>query len=542
MQPRFQYAAAWSELQLADLEQWQVALAAALVTLVLVWLWSLAAGVLADAQEIGFVQLLCNALKTLPLVRGWVRRQKLSTMKQIRASMQRKHDPNDIAVRQLPQQGLSAEAVRDRLKFKEAKDLQIVEGSSKVSGALYMAGSDHRQLLADAYTMYAHTNPIHSDVFPSVRQLEAEVIAMTAALLGGGPQGNPEVCGAMTSGGSESILTAVKASRDYMRAVRGIRKPEMVIGDSAHAAFFKAAEYFKIKLVKVPVGKDYRLSAATVKRAITANTILVVASSPGFPHGVIDHVADIAKVTRQRRVLLHVDACLGGFVLPFARKLGYPIPPFDFAVPGVTSMSVDTHKFGMAHKGTSVVLYHSKELRQFQYTSITEWTGGLYISPGFAGSRSGALIASAWAALVHQGEDGYLGTTKQLMDAAAQFAEGVSQTEGLELCGRPDMCVVAFKSNSKAINIYKVNDLMSGKGWHLNALMFPPAVHMCFTAQHTQIVGKLIQDLKDSVQQLRENPDSVQGGTAPIYGMAGVIPDRKAVGEILIATQDVLLE
>lgn len=368
---------------------------------------------------------------------------------------------------------------------------------------------------------------------------------MTAALLGGGPAGDPRVCGAMTSGGTESILSAVKTARDYMAATRGISDaPEMVVAESAHAAFIKAAEYFKIRLVRVPVGPDFRLSGRAVARALSRRTVLVVASAPGFPHGVMDHVEDIAEVCRRAGVPLHVDACLGGFVLPFARDLGHPIPPFDFSVPGVTSMSVDTHKFGQAHKGTSVVLYRCPEVRRFQYTQVTEWTGGLYISPGFAGSRSGALIATAWAAMVHLGRDGYVAAARGVMAAAAQFAAGVAAIDGLEVVGAPEMCVVAFRSVEPGLNIYTVNDLLSARGWHLNALQRPAALHVCFTAAHSPAaVAELVQDLGECVAGVRAHPGGgAADGMAPLYGMAATVPDRRIVGNFLVAYQDILLE
>lgn len=542
LQPHMNRATAWTDKQLESLQPWQIALLAIGSTWVVLKLLRWLSDLVADVRDVGVVQTSLNILKSLPILSGIVRREVDKVLDKVVKSMPKLVDPQDPELRQLPVQGLTGSAIRDKLNYKASKNLQITEGSSKVSGALYMAGKEHLDLLLDAYGTFSHTNPLHTDVWPSMRQLESDVIAMTASMLGGGVNGNPDVCGAMTGGGSESILTMMKACRDYSRFVKGIRNPEMIIGDSAHAAYFKGAEYFKIKLVMVAVGADYRLSGKAVRKAVTRNTILVIASAPGFPHGVVDHIEDIAQVTRRYKLLLHVDACLGGFVLPFARKLGYPIPPFDFSVRGVTSMSVDTHKFGMAHKGTSVVLYHSKQLRQYQYTKITEWTGGLYISPGFAGSRSGALIATAWSSLVHMGEQGFMHITHQLMQAAQQFAEGVKQIDGLEVVGNPDMCLVAIKSTSKTLNIYKVNDLMSQRGWHLNALQFPSSIHMCFTAQHTEVVPDLLKDLRDSVRALKEDPNCVKDGKAPVYGMANINPDRSMVGEILVAVQDNLLD
>ncbi|KAL4518135.1 hypothetical protein Ndes2526A_g01416 [Nannochloris sp. 'desiccata'] len=492
----------------------------------------------------GWKQLASGFVLDLPGVRGFVARQQAATTAKLRESLQKGKDVTD-AILVLPKEGISAAQIKSRLARKARDDIRFSEGESKVSGAVYLSGTSHQLLLNEVYKQFSITNPMHADVFPSVRKMEGEVVAMTAALLGGGPAGDPGVCGAMTSGGTESILSAVKASRDYMAATRGIEHPEIVIAESAHAAFIKAAEYFKIRLIRVPVGKkDYRLSAKAVAKAISRNTILVVASSPGFPHGVMDHIEDIAAVARRKGVLLHVDCCLGGFVLPFARDLGYSIPPFDFSVPGVTSISVDTHKFGQAHKGTSVVLYRNAAIRRYQYTSITDWTGGLYISPGFAGSRSGALISTAWAAMVHMGRDGYVAATKTMMDAALQFSVGVSKIEGLEVIGRPEMCVVAFKSiQHDMLNIYKVNDLLSARGWHLNALQRPAALHICFTAAHSaSTVAELLRDLEECVAGVLAHPESGGDGMAPLYGMAATVPDRRIVGNFLIAYQDILLE
>ncbi|GIL46345.1 hypothetical protein Vafri_3350 [Volvox africanus] len=410
------------------------------------------------------------------------------------------------------------------------------------------ADGEHRALLDDTYKLFSLTNPLHADAFPSVRQMEAEVVAITADLLGGGPNGpNLNVCGAMTSGGTESILSAVKASRDYMAERKGIREPEMIIGVSAHAAYWKAAEYFRIKLHVVPVGRDFRLSVANVRRYINRNTAILVASAPGFPHGLVDDVKGIARLAARAGICCHVDACLGGFCLPFVRRLGGRVPPFDFSVPGVTSMSVDTHKYGQAHKGTSVVLYSCPELRAHQYTRITDWTGGLYISPGLAGSRPGALIASAWASLVHLGEEGLMAATRDIINARDTLIAGIrSEIPELEVIGEPEMGVVAFRSRKpRDINIYVLNDWLSTRGWHLNALQAPPALHFCFTAMNAVSAPALVVALRQGVAEQLANPqvaaEAARRGSAPLYGMANVTLDRGMLGEFLVAYQDVML-
>ncbi|KAK9826850.1 hypothetical protein WJX81_007792 [Elliptochloris bilobata] len=544
--PHMERATAMVDTRLSFLAPWQVVLLTMVLTLVAVRLWSVVATRAADVLSTGLLQSVIDAVKALPIISTLMEREHAKMTVKIRESMRGKAGEEEEAVLlELPPKGAPPQQVLKRMRSRERCDVRIAEGDSRVSGTLYLADAEHCGLLSEAYAAFAHTNPMHTSVFPSVRRMEREVVAMTAAMLGGGPDGDPGVCGAMTSGGSESILTAVKAARDWARRIRGVRRPEMVVAVSAHAAFVKAAEYFGIKLVRVPVGGDFRLAAAAVRRAMTRNTALVVASAPCYPHGVIDDVAGIAEVAGRAGVWCHVDACLGGFVLPFARQLGYRVPAFDFAVPGVSSMSVDTHKFGMAHKGTSVVLYRSAALRRHQYTRVTEWSGGLYISPGFAGSRSGALIATAWASMMHLGNEGFLRVTAQIMQVAAEFAAGVRAIPELRLTGEPAMAVVGFMASDPApgarrLDVYALNDAMGMRGWHLNALQRPPALHMCFTATHSS-AQPLLKDLHECVAEVAKGDSKVAGGMAPVYGMADISPDRAIIGEFLVAYQDVLL-
>jgi len=497
----------------------------------------------------GFLPAIFKTIRSIPFVSRRLQQEKAK----VRGDLLQGRSHLIPPLTELPLKGTEPKALLQQITQKSQGDTQIKHGSSQISGAVYIGSANHRKMLDQVYSMFAVSNPLHASVFPSVRQMEAEVVAMTGRMLGGGGEANPDVCGAMTSGGSESILLAMKAARDWARNKRGVRRPELIIARSAHAAYYKAAEYFKMRLITLPVDKDWRLSGEAVKKALTSNTAAVVASAPGFPHGVVDHIEDIAKVCRRKGVWLHVDACLGGFVLPFARKLGRQIPPFDFSVPGVTSMSADTHKFGLADKGTSVVLYASPEHRMLQYTSITDWSGGLYISPTMAGSRPGALIATAWASMVRMGEEGYLESTRRLMAAVDRFKEGVNTIPELEVMGSPEMSVVAIQARDSAkLNVYKLNDLMEKAGWHWNALQSPPALHFCFTPNHvgdgssngkqqTDVVQQLLEALRAGVATLMANPDAVQGGSAPMYGMANVVPDRGMIGEFLVAYQDVML-
>jgi glutamate/tyrosine decarboxylase-like PLP-dependent enzyme len=333
---------------------------------------------------------------------------------------------------------------------------------------------------------------------------------------------------------------AVRAYRNRARAEHGITAPEMVIADSAHAAFDKAAESFGIEAVKVPVGPDSRADVAAMAAAITDDTIVVVGSAPGYPHGLIDPIEELAAAAQERGVGFHTDACLGGFVLPWAAKLGADVPPFDFRVPGVTSMSCDTHKFGYAAKGTSVVLYRGEDLRHHQFFTFTDWPGGLYATPSFAGSRPGGLSAACWAAMVATGEQGYLDATKGILDAAAKIKAGIADIDGLEVIGDP-LFNVAFKATGDDLDVYRVLDEMSHRGWSLNGLQRPPALHICCTRRHAEpgVAERFLSDLAEATAAAREEP-AAEGGSAPLYGFAASLPDdqRSVIGDFLAAYMD----
>mmetsp|Transcript_15689 Transcript_15689/g.43899 ORF Transcript_15689/g.43899 Transcript_15689/m.43899 type:complete len:682 (+) Transcript_15689:29-2074(+) len=526
---------------------WQVAVISSLSTAVVLWLTGKVVEWLHTVNDVGVKAYSLRALKCVPGVQGYINKELAKVAQEIWQDVSKNGIPkDDPPLMVLPNEGFTFDRLKEWIEVKAAtSSASAAVGRSRMSGSVYFPQSEkHAELLQLAYRAFTSANPLHGDAFPAVRRMEVEVVAMTASLLGGGPQGNRHVCGMMTSGGTESILSAVKASRDFMQMVKSTKRPEMVIAESAHPAYFKAASYFGLKLVKVPVDKkSFRLTATAVKGAITPDTILVIASAPGYPHGVMDDVADIATVALRARVLLHVDACLGGFVLPFARKLGYPIPPFDFSLAGVTSMSVDTHKFGLSHKGTSVVLFAGPKLRSQLYTAVTEWSGGPYISPGFPGSRSGSLIATAWASLASIGMSGFLELTAGIMETCIAFKDGLgSRFPDLEVMGQPEMSVIAFRSTSRSLNIYQLNDMLSKKGWHLSALHLPPALHMCFTASHTpETAEQLLQDIAACREALLSGEGNAEGGSAKLYGMSSSLPDRKLVGDILSIYQDIQL-
>jgi sphinganine-1-phosphate aldolase len=408
------------------------------------------------------------------------------------------------------------------------------------SGAVYNGDQEHIEFLNEVYALNSQANPLHPDLWPSAVKFEAEIVAMTATMLGGGDDGLPTVCGTVSSGGTESIMLAMRTYRDQAKAERGITAPEMVVPLSAHAAFDKASHYFGITIVPVPLDADWRADVGAAEAAITDNTIALVGSAPGFPHGIIDPIEELSELARAAGVGFHTDCCLGGFVLPWAEKLGYDVPPFDFRLPGVTSISADTHKFGYAAKGTSVVLYRTPDIRMHQYYRTATWMGGLYYSPTFAGSRPGALSAECWAAMVAFGEEGYLAATKKILEAAAVIRKGIEDIPELEVIGDP-LWVIAF--TSETLDVYGISDQMGQRGWSLNGLQHPAAAHICVTLRHTQpgVADRFVADLRASVEALAGMPGA-EGVMAPIYGMTGAVDTRATVEELLGRYADLMFK
>ncbi len=437
--------------------------------------------------------------------------------------------------RAIPEQGCTREQILAQMEALRAREQSRWE-KGRVSGAVYHGDTEHINFINQVYALNSQSNPLHADLWPSTVKFEAEIVSMTAQMLSAGQ--NPEICGTVSSGGTESILLAMKTYRDWARARRGIKRPELIAPVTAHAAFDKAAQYFGYKLVHIPVGADFRADVDAARRAITRNTVVIVGSAPTFPHGAIDPIGALSELAREHRIAFHTDACLGGFVLPWAEQLGYPVPAFDFRLPGVTSISADTHKYGYAAKGTSVILYRTQDLRRFQYYTASDWPGGLYFSPTFAGSRPGALSAACWAAMVTLGERGYLEATRAILETSAEIKQGLREIPELRILGDP-LWVIAFASDR--LDIYRVMDFMSTRGWSLNGLHRPAAVHLCVTLRHAQpgVAAQFLADLKDAVAYVKAHPGK-KGGMAPVYGLAASLPFRGMVSDLLKRYIDLL--
>ena len=396
----------------------------------------------------------------------------------------------------LPSQGIEADLILNRMRRLRERDAKWQEG--KTWSLVYHVDEDVTRFLQEAHSLFFSENGLNPMAFPSLRQFEAEVVAMTANLLGG----HGEAAGNMTSGGTESILMAVKTARDWARARKpSVTAPEMILPATAHPAFEKAAHYFSVKPVHVPVKPDFRADPEASRCAITPNSILVVGSAPSYPQGVVDPIPELARIAQQNGLLFHVDACVGGFMLPFIRRLGYPVPDFDFGVPGVTSISVDLHKYAYAAKGASVILYRDKSLRRHQFFAYSDWAGGIYASPTMAGTRPGGVIAAAWAILNHLGEDGYRAIAETVMETVARLREGIAGIEGVHILGEPVMSILALGSDR--LDVYQLGDELALRGWYLDRQQSPPSLHLTVTPAHAQVVDEFLRDLADAVLQAK---------------------------------------
>lgn len=466
-----------------------------------------------------------------------------------------------------PQAGRSKDEILASMRSARDRDLDWRGG--RVFGLVYHAGSEVTDLLKEAYELFFSENGLNPTAFPSLKRFEAEVVAMVTALLGGGGG----VSGNMTSGGTESLLLAVLSAREWARKHQPhITQPEIVLPASAHPAFDKAAHYFGVRVVRVPLRADYRADPAAMEAAITPNTILIAASAPSYPHGLVDPITEIGEIAQRRGLLYHVDACVGGMMLPFMRRLGYPVPDFDFSVPGVTSMSVDLHKYGYAAKGASLILYRSAALRREMFFAAIDWCGGIYASATLAGTRPGGPIAAAWAVINFLGEEGYLDLTRSVMAAAARVHEAVREIPGIRILSDPEMSLLALVSDS--LDIYEVGDELSQLGWQLDRQHLPPSLHMTITPAHAAVIDHFITDLREAVARVqrpslrrtaaamivktanllaRRLPErwasrmtglasgSISGSesglpqrSAPLYGLIGTLPNRGDIKELVL--------
>jgi sphinganine-1-phosphate aldolase len=394
----------------------------------------------------------------------------------------------------LPEHGMHDDEILEVLQAKRGRDARWQDG--RTFGMVFDGGPEVRDIAEAVAAVFLHENALNTAAFPSLGEIQSEVVSACADLFHGGPA----AAGFMTSGGTESILMAVKAARERARRERAVTAPEMVVAESAHAAFHKAAYDFGIRVHTVPVRADFRADVDGMAACVNEQTVLVVGSAPQYPQGVIDPIPELADLSATVGASMHVDACMGGFVLPFMELNGERVPPWDFRVPGVTTLSADVHKLGYAPKGASVIVHRTKELRRYQTFVFDGWLGGLYASPNMQGSRAGLPMATAWAVMHKLGIDGYRRLTAVVIDAARRIAAGVRDTPGLRVLGEPEAHLLAVTGNGA--DAFAIGDAMNARGWYLDRQQPPDSLHMTVSAGNAPVVDDFLRDLRASVEKV----------------------------------------
>lgn len=392
-----------------------------------------------------------------------------------------------------PEHGLSRDEILEALAAKRVNDARWQDG--KTFGMVYDGGPSVHEVAEAVAVEFLHENALNTNAFPSLGQIQSEVVGACADLFHG-----ETAAGFMTSGGTESILMAVKAARERGKAERGITAPEIVLPESAHAAFHKGAYYFGLKVNKVKVRDDWRADVDAMAAQVNENTVLVVGSAPQYPQGVVDPIPELAALAQSVGASFHTDACMGGFVLPFMEQLGYDVPPWDFRVPGVTSISADIHKLGYAPKGASVILHANKELRRYQTFVFDDWLGGFYASPNMQGTRPAMAMATAWAVMHHLGLEGYQRLTKITIETREKMVAGIRAIDGVQVLGEPEAQLVAMASDG--VDVFAVGDVLLSKGWFLDRQGPPDTLHATVCAANEPVIDQYLADLADAVEQV----------------------------------------
>lgn len=424
----------------------------------------------------------------------------------------------------IPANGLPHQTILEQLKTKKSGDAKWRSG--RIWSMVYFVSDEHLQLMEEAAKLFLSENQLNPLAFQSLLSLERELVDMATGLL----HGDETTTGVFTSGGTESIILALYAYREQAHRERrfGGGSLEIVVPQSIHPVFEKAAHLLGLKVRKAPVGADYCADPAAVEKLITRRTILLAASAPTYPHGILDPIEDIAAIARKHRLSLHIDACLGGFMLPWVERLGYPVSPWDFRVPEVTSISADWHKFGYGIKGASVILYRDMALMRNQFFVSTDWSGGIYASRALMGSRSGSSLAAAWAAAKSLGEAGYLNLAHQLMEGFQKLRSLLETLPEIEIIGHPCMNVLAYRTRQGKPDLFTLAEEMEHRGWSPDRQHLPDTIHLTLMPHHLEHIDAYVNDLKAALLLLKAQPGKLSESAA-FYGLAARVPFRNLV-------------
>jgi glutamate/tyrosine decarboxylase-like PLP-dependent enzyme len=417
----------------------------------------------------------------------------------------------------MPKEGTPREEILAMMNDMAVRE-NVVWEDGQCSGTMYCGDHDHYDFLNSAFSNFSYVNTLQRDMCPSATKFEAEIIAMTLDMLGAGSLEGKSPGGLVTSGGSGSIAHAVLA---YREANPNVARANMIKPETAHPAFAKAGHLFGVDMKIAPVDPiTLRVDLEWVRANVDSNTVALIGSAPNYGYGTVDPITELGALALDHGIGLHVDGCLGGFLLPFGRELGFDVPAFDFTVPGVTTISADTHKYGYALKGTSVLAFADQSLRNSQYFYLTDWSGGKYCSPGMDGSRSGGLLAATWAAMVSLGRAGYLRYAKAIFETSAAMQDAIRGHPSLRIMGTPSFL---FSFTSDEFDIYLVNDFLRTKGWRMNGQQYPNAIHMAVTRPQTQpgVVERWTSDLAEAVAYAKDHRDEPAKSGAIYGGVAG---------------------
>lgn len=421
----------------------------------------------------------------------------------------------------LPKQGYPHNEVLKDLEKRKDKDAKWEAG--RTFSLVYHTDEEHEDFLQKTYSLYFSANALNPIAFKSVKEMEHETIRMALSLF----HGDSKTCGTMTSGGTESLLMVVKTYRDYARKLKPwILKPEMIAPVTIHPAVNKACDYLGVKLKLVSVDHDYKMDVKELRKNISRNTILIMASAPSYPHGVIDPIKEISKISKKKNIPFHVDACFGGFLIPFIS----PETEFDFSLEGVTSISADFHKYGYSGtKGASGVFYRSMDYLRHQFYIYENWPGGIYLSPSILGSRPGGAVACAYGSLLSLGEEGFLKQATRVKMTLEILVSEIQKIEDLKLVGDQKFGIVCIKSNSHNLDIYLVGDELQKKGWFFDRNQNPESLHFTISPHHDEFIREFIEDLKDSIKEARKKAPHEKSKQASMYGMVANMPLRGVI-------------
>jgi len=422
----------------------------------------------------------------------------------------------------IPLTGRAYDHILEDMESFRNEDVDFLSGQTW--SLVYHLNHEHDAFLKKAHNLYFSENALNPMAFKSLKRFEHEVVKMAADLL----SGDENVVGTMTSGGTESCLLPVMTYRELALSKKrwGKFAPEMIAPQSIHVAWEKAAKYFNVKMVSIPLKDDFTVDVDILKKKINKNTIMIVASAPSYPHGVIDPIMDIGEIACQKKIPFHVDSCLGGFFLPFLKQIGYRVPEFDFQCKGVTSISADVHKYGFGAKGASILLYKNMTYLKHQFFVHQNWPGGVFASPALLGTRPGGPIAAAWAAMNAIGQQGYQDMAKKVMATTHKLIRGINDIQDLKVMGKPQMSVFAYASTNPKIDIFAIGDAMEEKGWHIDRLQRPEGLHSMVTPAHEAVADRYLKDLIESIEFVKEHPELASKGNAAMYGMIANVPFR----------------